>query len=70
VNFELKKRVKNICIDIGNTQTKLGIFDNSELLETILLPELTTEFLQTILTKYEITHSIVSNVNNNLEAVA
>ncbi len=70
MNFELKKRVKNICIDIGNTQTKLGIFDNSELLETILLPELTTEFLQPILTKYEITHSIVSNVNNNLEAVA
>jgi pantothenate kinase type III len=51
--------VKNICIDIGNTQTKLGIFDNSELLETILMPELTTELLQPILTKYEITHSIV-----------
>lgn len=61
--------MKNICIDTGNTQTKLGIFDNSELLETILLPELTTELLQPILTKYEITHSIVSNVNTHFEDI-
>ncbi len=61
--------MKNICIDIGNTQSKLGIFDNSELLDTILLPELTADLLAPILTKYKITHSIVSNVNNNLESV-
>ena len=29
--------MKNICIDIGNTKTKIGIFENYKLLETIIL---------------------------------
>lgn len=61
--------MKNICIDIGNTQIKLGIFDNSNLLETILVPELTAELLEQILVNNQITHSIVSNVNTNFDAV-
>jgi pantothenate kinase type III len=55
--------MKNICIDIGNTKTKIGIFENSNLLETIILDVLNVENIETIIVENQIEHSIISNVN-------
>jgi len=55
--------MKNICIDIGNTQTKIGIFENSDLLETIVLDVLEVNNIENIFSKNNIEYSIISNVN-------
>jgi len=57
--------VKNICIDIGNTQSKIGIFEDSELIDTILVDSITEDLLDTLFNKYHIKNSIVSNVNES-----
>jgi type III pantothenate kinase len=57
--------VKNICIDIGNTQSKIGIFEDSELIDTILVNSITEDLLDTLFNKYHIKNSIVSNVNES-----
>ncbi len=59
--------MKNICIDIGNTQTKIGIFDNSNLLKTIMLDVLNVENIETIIVENQIENSIISNVNESEE---
>ena len=46
--------MKNLCIDIGNTRTKVGLFEGNELLETFILSE------ETLLTQVE---SISSQAN-------
>lgn len=55
--------MKNICIDIGNTQTKIGIFENSDLLETIILDVLDVKNIENIIVKNNIEQSIISNVS-------
>jgi type III pantothenate kinase len=57
--------MKNICIDIGNTQAKIGIFENSNLLETIVLDVLDVKKVETIISKTNIEYSIISNVNES-----
>ena len=57
--------MKNICIDIGNTQSKIGIFEDSELIDTILVDSITEDLLDTLFNKYHIKNSIVSNVNES-----
>ncbi len=59
--------MKNICIDIGNTKTKIGIFENSNLLETIILDVLNIENIENIIVENQIEHSIISNVNESEE---
>lgn len=61
--------MKNICIDIGNTQTKIGIFNDSNLITAITMSEISVDSLLPILNKYEINHSIVSSVNTDFEAI-
>ncbi|MFZ4797494.1 MAG: type III pantothenate kinase [Bacteroidia bacterium] len=57
--------MKNICIDIGNTQTKIGIFENSDLLETTIWDVLDVKNMETIILENQIEFSIVSNVNES-----
>lgn len=57
--------MKNICIDIGNTKTKIGIFENSNLLETIILDIINIDYIENILIENQIEYSIISNVNNS-----
>ncbi len=59
--------MKNICIDIGNTKTKIGIFENSNLLETIILDVLNVENIENIIVENQIEYSIISNVNESEE---
>lgn len=59
--------MKNICIDIGNTQTKIGIFENSDLIESIIWDVLEVKKIETIILENQIEYSIVGNVNQNEE---
>lgn len=61
--------MKNICIDIGNTQSKIGIFENSEMIDTILVDSITEDLLHTLFKKYQVKNSIVSNVNNSASKI-
>jgi type III pantothenate kinase len=56
--------VLNLTIDIGNTQTKLGIFDGLELQSTQKFSNTETIPWQSILDTHKITHSILSQVGN------
>jgi len=61
--------MKNICIDIGNTKTKIGIFENVNLLNTIILDILNVQNIESIIDKNKIEHSIISNVNESEEHI-
>ncbi len=52
----------NICIDIGNTQTKVGIFQANSLVDTLLYTQLQEQDILNLLNTYPITHSIISVV--------
>jgi len=55
----------NLCIDIGNTRTKLAIFSNEGSLKKLLIREkFRLNKLEKILAKYTITHAIISSVRN------
>ena len=57
--------MKNICIDIGNTKTKIGIFEHSNLQEIKILDVLNIENILNIIVENNIEYSIFSNVNDN-----
>jgi type III pantothenate kinase len=59
--------MKNICIDIGNTKTKIGIFENSNLKETIIIDILNVENIENVIIENQIEYSIISNVNDSIE---
>ena len=62
----------NLTIDIGNTQTKLGFFDGSELKSTQNFASTENIPWQLIVSSNKITHSILSQVGNtksNLEVL-
>ena len=53
----------NLCIDVGNTQVKLGIYDSKDsLLWFSKHPELTIAVLETLFLKFEIKQAILSSV--------
>lgn len=52
----------NVCIDIGNTQTKVGVFNQATLVEYTAVEYLTDEIITQLLLKYTITNSIISSV--------
>ena len=54
----------NLVIDIGNTLLKAAIFKNNLLIVSIELKDNFELNIESILDKYPITHSIVSNVSN------
>ena len=65
-----------LCVDIGNTNITLGIFDRDNLLETLRLAsdrELTQEeyevLLHNLLKKYDINNCIIASVAQELDKV-
>jgi type III pantothenate kinase len=53
----------NLCIDVGNTQVKLGVYNSqSSLLSFSKHPELTIAVLETLFLKFEIKQAILSSV--------
>lgn len=53
----------NLCIDVGNTQVKLGVYDSKDcLLWFSKHPELTIAVLETLFLKFEIKQAILSSV--------
>jgi type III pantothenate kinase len=53
----------NLCIDVGNTRTKIAVFDNEgSLLKQLIREQVTSGKLEKILKKYQIKHAIVSSV--------
>ena len=53
----------NLCIDIGNTRTKVAVFDaEGSLIKLIIRDDYTSGKLDKVLKKYEIEHVIVSSV--------
>jgi type III pantothenate kinase len=53
----------NLVIDIGNTQSKISVFKERELLHYQILKEPGTAALHNLISDYSITRSIVSNVS-------
>jgi type III pantothenate kinase len=54
----------NLAVDLGNTQTKLAVFQANILIKEFVLDNLTTSFLSEIFDKFAIKKSIISSVVN------
>ena len=52
----------NLCIDQGNTNTKIGLFDQKQLIRSIVLETLNRASLENILNSYPINACIYSSV--------
>ncbi len=52
----------NLCIDQGNTNTKIGLFDQKQLIRSIILETLNMVSLESILNSYPINACIYSSV--------
>lgn len=55
-----------LVIDIGNTRTKLAVFQGATLLRSEKVVKLDTNILSQFLNSAEITHSIISSVNDEI----
>jgi len=56
-------KLMNLCIDIGNSRTKLAVYDtDNSLIKLIIREEITVAKLDKVLKKYQIQHVIVSSV--------
>lgn len=55
----------NLCIDIGNSRTKIALFQNNIMVKECFCEELTKDFLYDIFKKYSIKKSIISSVTHN-----
>lgn len=58
-----------LAIDIGNSRTKLGLFENRELLQIHSLPNDVLSKNNSLFSEYEITAAIVSSVNTKAEKI-
>lgn len=56
----------SLCIDIGNTNTKLGLFENDELIQVVKLKNADVEANSRIFEDYEISSCIISSVNDQV----
>ncbi|MBP1677433.1 MAG: putative transcriptional acitvator, Baf family [Bacteroidetes bacterium] len=54
----------NLCIDLGNSSTKTGIFRNDELVETLVYEQLSAYELEKIISKHNIEACILSSVTD------
>ena len=59
----------HLVIDIGNSRTKLAVFQGTTLLRTEKVAKLDTNILSEFLNNAEITHSIISSVNDEITAL-
>lgn len=57
----------NLVIDIGNSRTKLAVFNNRELchVETVDLPD--KALIDRLVTQYQVSNSIISSVNSEAD---
>lgn len=59
--------MRNLVIDIGNTYSKLAIFEQKKLIHFEQLEKVEEENLLKLITEYQIENSTVSNVGNQIE---
>lgn len=55
-----------LCIDIGNTNTKLGLFNGDELIQLVKLKNEDVSANSQIFNEYEIKSTIISSVNDSI----
>lgn len=55
----------NICIDIGNTLTKIAVFENDAMVHSASIADFGVDNLKEVLHKYDIKKGIVSSVKND-----
>lgn len=56
--------MRNLAIDIGNTNSKLAVFDGAVLLFHEVVPRIDEERLRQLISDYQIENAILSNVNH------
>ena len=56
--------MRNLTIDIGNTNSKVAVFDNRTLLFHEVFPTLEEQRLSGLIAEYQVENSIISNVNH------
>lgn len=58
--------MSHLVIDVGNSQTKAAIFDDHKLVKTDILKYPDTEHVLSFFNGYNIQHSIISSVNDDI----
>jgi len=58
----------NLVVDIGNTFSKLAIFNNREIIKFVQVTDLSLDFLRNFLETKPADHAIVSSVNTEIDA--
>ena len=53
----------NLVIDVGNTRTKLAVFEGDDMVDFVAEEFVTISFLKDFFDKYTIANSIVSSVS-------
>jgi len=61
--------LSNLCIDIGNTFTKIAVFDHARLIHFDRLKEMSLTDLQTVVDKFKVKKSIISSVKEEVEVL-
>ncbi|MBN2263204.1 MAG: type III pantothenate kinase [Prolixibacteraceae bacterium] len=60
----------NLVIDIGNTRTKVAVFENNRMLKSSLTESLTNEYIEQFVANFsEINNAIISSVRNNTSEI-
>jgi type III pantothenate kinase len=57
----------NLCIDQGNSSTKVGVFDQNELIETFVYKQFGKSEISTMVDRFSISHCIISSVVSDNE---
>jgi type III pantothenate kinase len=61
--------MRNLAIDIGNTNSKIAVFDGKELLFYKVVRSIDVEALPGLIADYKVQNSILSNVNRSQDAL-
>ena len=59
--------MRNLVIDIGNTYSKIAVFEQKELINFLQLEKLEEKDLLKLITEYQIENSTVSSVSNEID---
>jgi len=59
--------MRNLVVDIGNTYSKLAVFEHKELIHFLKLEKLEEKNLLELISEYQIENSTVSSVSNQIE---
>ena len=61
--------MRNLVIDIGNTYSKIAVFEQKELINFLQLEKLEEKDLLKLITEYQIENSTVSSVSNEINHI-